>query len=122
MASRNLKKILRKIYKNAAEENLAKRTLNPKKYPVNFNRVIKYLNAQGARQEFNSIFKPLFKEMLAAEFKQYADGGHKISGALRKEMVSYVKDKAKQAAKAEIAARITAEQSLKEQKNVLAKG
>lgn len=122
MANRNLKKILRKIYKNAAEKDVTKRSLNPQDYPVNFARAVKHLNAQGHRMAFNAIFKPLFKQMLAEEFKQYADGGHKIHGALRREMVEYVKDKAKAATKAKLAAEVAAQQGHKEQQDVLPEG
>lgn len=122
MASKNLKKVIRAIYKNAKEKDARKRTFDPRKYPVNWANAVRYVNAQGRRQQFKKLFKPLFKETLAAEFKMYADGGHKITGALRKEMIQYVKDKAKQTVKAQIAAEAAAKQSLKEQENVLPEG
>src|SRR5437879_2900691 len=95
------------------------KNLNPHQYPVNFNRAIKYLNAKDKSAKFNNIFKPLYKQLIAEELKVYADGGHKISGALKKEMKQYVKDKAKKATKAKIAAKFTVQQGNKEQEDVL---
>jgi len=115
MATKNLKKLMRRIYNQDG-------TLSPKEYPTNFNRAIKYLNAKDKSVTFNTIFKPLYKQMMAEELKVYADGGHKISGALKKEMKEYVKDKAKKTTQTEIAAKIAAKQDYEESQTVLPEG
>src|SRR5271165_2359266 len=119
MMKKNLKKIIGKIYKNAKEKDLTKRTFDPREYQINWPQAVKAINAKGKRLEFNKIFKPLFTEILTADINAYLAGGHKLSSSLRKGIKQYAKEKAKDLAKAQITAKAAAQQSYKEQENVL---
>lgn len=122
MASRSLKKVIDRIYTNAKETNLTKRTFNPQDYHVNWERAIRYINAKGKRLQFNSIFKPLFEEIYKKDLQDYAALGHKLTYSLKKGVKQYAKEKAKEGTKAQIAAQAPDQQSFKEQKEVLSEG
>lgn len=122
MASKNLKKLIRRIYQNAKEPDVSKRTLHANMYPVNFPRAVKYVNAQAKHLAFNTIFRPLYKEILVKDIAEYLAMGHKLNSQLRKEMKEYAKDKAKAQTEAQLAAPAAAKQNSKESENVLAEG
>lgn len=122
MSSKNLKKVVQKIYKNAKEENLAKRTFRVNDYPTNLMKAITYINNKSARLAFNDIFKPLFKAMVEKDINEYVAMGHKLTWPLKKGIIEYAKEKAKTETKAKLAAKAPAQQSLKEQENVLTEG
>jgi hypothetical protein len=115
MATKNLKKLLNKIYTQ-------NKNLKPQRYVANWPKAVKYVNAKGLRIQFNNIFKPLFQQLWAEELEIYKAGGHVISGQLRKEMRGYVKYKAKKATKAELAAQAATKQNHKEQEEALPEG
>lgn len=119
MATKNLKKIIRKIYMNAKAKP-EDRTFNPLNYPKNWGNAIKALKAKDYRLQFNAIFKPLYKQIYAEDIKVYVDGGHKITSRLKKLMKDNAKEKAKEIAKAKIAlAANSPQQGYKEQESVL---
>jgi hypothetical protein len=121
--TKNLKKIVRKIYLNAKEADVTKRTFNPNMYPVNWAGAIKALNLKDKRLAFNAIFKPLFVEIYATDIKAYLTGGHKLTGKLKKAIKDNAKQKAKEITQDQITARAAAsQQSQKEQENVLPEG
>ena len=122
MATRGLKKVIRKIYLNSNEKDPIKRTFNPYNYPKNWNNAIKYINAKDRRMAFNKIFRPLFADIFAADVKAYLAGGHKLTSALKKQMRLYAKEKASEITKTKLAAQTTAQQSFKEQEDVLPEG
>lgn len=119
---KNLKKVIGKIYKNAKEKDVTKRTFKPDKYHINWARAVKEVNAKGARLEFNKIFKTLFVEILTADLKAYLASGHKLTYSLKKKMTRYAKEKAKDLTKTKLTFKAPAEQSYKEQEGVLTEG
>lgn len=122
MATSNLKKVIQKVYKNAKEIDVAKRTFKVNDYPVNLTKAINYINNKSARLAFNEIFRPLFKAILEKDIKEYLAMGHKLNYQLRKGMVQYAKEKAKAETKTQLAAKAPAEQGFKEQEAVLPEG
>lgn len=120
--TKNLKKVIRKIYMNAKEKDLQLRTFNPQDYGVNWEGAIKYLNALDRRITFNKIFKLHYAEIYAADIKTYLATGHKLTYALKKQMKQYAKEKAKTITKAEIEAQATAKQSEQGQEQVQPQG
>ncbi len=115
MATRNLKRLMRRIYKKDP-------TLDPQAYPVNFNRAVKYVNAKGKSLQFNPIFKSFFEKFYDEDIKSYLAMGHKLTHSLKKGMVQYAKEKAKHAAKAQIAAQAPAQQDYKGSQNDIQEG
>ena len=115
MATKNLKKVVRKIYLNAKEKDKSNQTFNPMDYPANWNNAIKYIQAKDRRMAFNNIFKPLFKKTFAADIKMYQAAGHKLSYGLRKQIKENAKQKAKETTKTQLAVKAAIEQSGKGQ-------
>lgn len=123
MATRGLRKVIKRIIMNAQEKDVNKRTFNPQEYSVNWNNAIKYLNARDRRLTFNKIFKPLFADIYLADVKAYLAGGHKLTTKLQKEMRAYAKTKAKDLTQAQIKATPNPpEPSYKEQEELLPEG
>lgn len=118
MATKNLKKVIRKIVLNSKEKDLSLRTFNPANYHVNWNGAIKYLNAKDRRTTFNNIFRPLFADIYRTDIQEYLAGGHKLNAALKKGMKQHAKEKAIEITKAKIALQAAAKQSSAEQEAV----
>ena len=110
VATKNLKKVIRKVYLNAKEKDPSKRTFHPLDYPTNWNNVIKYMEAKDKRMQFNALFRSLFKPIYIEDLKVYTDAGHKLSPALKKEMKQYAKEKAKKIVKTQLAAKAPVQQ------------
>ena len=110
MATRGLKKIIRKIYLNAKETDPSKRTFVPTDYNKNWERAVKYLNAQGKRLEFNVIFSPLY----AALYTEM-----RMEGVVKKQAKLRAKAKAKEITKAQIATKAATKQDSEKQEAVL---
>lgn len=105
---KNLKKVIRKIYMNAKEADVTKRTFDPNKYPTNWGGAIKALNSKDKSLAFNVIFIPLFAEFYTADVKAYLAGGHKLTRSLKKAIKDNAKQKAKEITQAQIAVRAAA--------------
>lgn len=118
MATKNLKKVIRKIVLNSKEKDMTKRSFNPMAYPTNWNKSIKYLNAKYKRATFNAIFRPLFADIYRTDIQEYLAGGHKLNAALKKGMKQHAKEKAIEITKAKLALKAAAKQSGAEQEAV----
>jgi hypothetical protein len=119
MASKNLRKIRQMGLSGFGFSD----DFDPSKYSVNWERFEKYVAHKEASVLYQSIFKPLYKKMVAEELGQYFKGGHKLNSALKREIKSSVKERAKEIAQAQItAASNSTKQSIKEQEVVLAEG
>lgn len=119
MATRNLKKVIRKILLNSKETDTTKRTFYPPDHRINWNKAIKYLNAKDRSLSFNAIFRPLFEEIYVTDIKEYLSLGHKLNSALKKGIRQYAKEKAKELTKTQLALKAPAQQSGPEQESVL---
>lgn len=119
MASKNLRKIRQMGLTGFGFTS----DFNPDKYTRNWERFQKYVAHKEASRIYQSMFKPLYKEMLAAELGQYFKGGHKLNSALKREIKEDVKARAKEIVKAKLATSANpAQQSFKEQETVLPEG
>lgn len=115
MASKNLKKLMRKIYaKN--------KTLNPHDYPGNWPKAIKYVNAKGRSMQFNGLFRPLYKQILSDAMAEHLAGGHKLTYEIKKGLKEYAKQQASETVKAQLAAKTPAQQDHKESQTLLPEG
>lgn len=56
MASKNVKKVLRKIYQRS-------KSFHPTMAPVSWNKCVKYIKAKDKRTTYNATFKPLFAQV-----------------------------------------------------------
>lgn len=101
MSTKNLKKVLGKIYRNAKEKDVTKRTFDPAKYPRSWPAAIKYVTALDRRMQFNAIFRPAY----AAIYQEMRE-----EGCVKNEAKRRAKEKAKEFTKAQLAAKAAAQQ------------
>lgn len=96
---------------------------NPHKYTVNWARFQKYVDKKEKSMVFNSLFRPLYKALLAKEMGAYIEGGHTLSAALKREITENVKQIAKEMVQTKLkASSNSTKQSYKEQEDVLTEG
>lgn len=120
--TKNLRKVIRKIYMNAREPDISQRSFSPEVYPVNWNNAVRYVNAKDKRLSFNKIFKPLVVEIYQQDLKEYVAGGHKLTTEMKRTLKYNAKEKAKDITKTQIAIKAAEKQSHKEREDVLPEG
>lgn len=101
MSTKNLKKVLCLISKNAKEKDPAERTFDPAKYPQNWPAAIKYITAKDKRMAFNAIFRPVY----AALYQEMRE-----EGCVKNEAKRRAKAKAKEFTKAKLATQAATKQ------------
>lgn len=106
MASKNTKKVLRKIYSQ-------NKNFKPQNNSVSWNNAVDYIKAKDKRLSYNSIFVPIFEEV---KKELRAEGCHESV------LKSRAKKKTKEIVKAHFAAKFAAEQSSAGQEEVQPQG